>query len=248
MKKIIARVKKSLRFNDDFELDVRRTYFRLRTAAGLLGVALPTVLVAYGLSNGMAWHKMTSLSSFYWLSLDPPIGADAFLRTWFVSSLIAVGCCLIVYQGYGRLEDWLLNLAGLAAIVVALNPMPWRRMHTDPMHVHYISASIFFLLIAATIWFCARDTLPEIRDIKTRARWNRLYQSFAIAMFIVPGIAFFVSGHHQRTIWIETAGVWVFSAFWFAKTHELSRLSRMEPRAEAIPKIRRVAGRLEVTR
>ena len=117
---------------------------------------------------------MSSLSRFYWLSLTPPVDANALLRNWFVGSLVAVGCCLIVYRGYGYLEDWLLNFAGLAGVIVALCPMPWPGLHSDRLNVHYTSAASFFLLIAATIWFCARDPLSQVNDPRVRARWAKI--------------------------------------------------------------------------
>src|SRR5580704_6778592 len=109
-----------------FEVDIRDTYFALRIAAGGIGLILPVVLIAWGLGHDIAWSKMNSLSAFYWLSLDPPTDANAFLRTWFVGSLAAVGTCLIIYRGYGALENWLLNFAGIGAIMVALKPMLWK--------------------------------------------------------------------------------------------------------------------------
>jgi hypothetical protein len=248
MTTLVDRWRRLTRERGDFEVDVRSTYFQLRMAAGLIGALLPPILVGWGLLEGIIWSKMTSLSSFYWLSLTPPLGANAFLRNWFVGSLITVGCCLIVYQGYGSLEDWLLNFAGLAAIVVALNPMPWPGLHSDPLEVHDLSAIAFFLLIAATVWFCARDTLSQVHDRKVRLRWDRAYRILAILMIAAPLAAFFLAEKDQRTLWIEALGVWVFSSFWFAKTYELARVSEVEPRAGPAPKVRRVAGRLEVER
>ncbi|MGA7541209.1 MAG: hypothetical protein WBW93_20805 [Steroidobacteraceae bacterium] len=232
----------------EFEVDVRSTYFQLRMAAGLIGALLPFVLVGWGLLHDVPWNRMSSLSSFYWLSLTPPIDSNALLRNWFVGSLIAVGCCLIVYQGYGRLEDWLLNFAGLAAIIMGLDPMPWPGRHTDPLNVHYLSALTFFLLIGATIWFCARDTLAQVHDPRVRRRWDRLYRILAVAMIAAPLAAFLLARKDQRTIWVEALGVWVFSSFWFSKTYELSRVSEIEPAAGPAPTVRRIAGRLMVLR
>ncbi len=232
----------------EFDIDVRSTYFSLRMAAGLIGALLPVILVGWGLLYGVAWGRMTSLSSFYWLSLTPPVDPDALLRNWFVGSLIAVGICLIVYQGYGHLEDWLLNFAGTAAIVVALNPMPWPGLHTDPLNIHYAAAIIFFLLIASTIWFCARDTLSQVTDPNVQAGWDRIYRLLAIAMVAAPLAAFIFARKDQRTIWIEAVGVWVFSSFWFLKTYELKNVSQVEPKTGPAPKVRRIGGRLEVRR
>jgi hypothetical protein len=189
---------------------------------------------------------MTSLSAFYWLSLLPPGDSNALLRNWFVGSLIAVGTCLILYRGYGHLENWLLNVAGVAAIAVGLNPMPHPPLHEDPLNVHYIAAVIFFLTVGSTIWFCADDTLPGNLDNRSQRRWIALYRAFAIAMVAAPLAAFVLAVREQRTIWIEVVGIWVFSSYWFVKTFELSRVSLAEPSSGPAPLIRRVKGRLEV--
>jgi len=264
MTTLVDRLRQATGTEGEFDIDVRDTYFSLRMAAGLIAIVLPFVLVGWGLLHAVQWQDMTSLSSFYWLSLSSPGDPNMLLRNWFVGSLIAVGACLIVYQGYGRLEDWLLNFAGLAAILVALNPMPWppkdvfkthehvapwTTPHLDPLHVHYSAAVIFFLLIAATIWFCARDTLAAVPDPVVRKRWDRIYRIWAIAMAAVPiAVYVFFSNDGHLTLGLEVAGVWVFSGYWFAKTHELMHVSFVEPPAGPAPKVKRIAGRLEVLR
>jgi hypothetical protein len=255
---ILDRLKATAIANGAFELDIRSTYFALRLAAGLIGLLLPVILIGWGLWHHVSRNDMTSLSAFYWLSLLSPIDPNALLRNWFVGSLIAEGTCLVIYKGYGNLENWLLNLAGLAAVVVALNPMACRNVtaltpmqclqqHEDNWHVHYPAAIIFFLMIGATIWFCADDTLTDL-DTEVQSRWRLYYKTFAIAMVAAPLIAFLFAEEDVRTIWVEIAGVWVFSWYWFAKTYELSRVSMLEPPSGPSPRVRRLGGRLEVLR
>ena len=248
MTNIVDTMKALTRGPAQFDLDLRRTYFALRLAAGILGLLLPLVLVGWGLAHQVAWGRMGSLSAFYWLSQSPPADSNALLRNWFVGSLVAVGTCLIIYRGYGTLEDRLLNLAGLAACAVAFNPMPWPQLHEDRLHFHYAAAVSFFLLIAAVIWFCARDTLSAISDARVRARWAMTYQIFAIAMLAVPLAGYLLAAKNHQTIWIEALGVWVFSAYWFDKTHELSSVSMIEPSRGPAPRVRRVNGTLEIVR
>jgi hypothetical protein len=245
---IVDTVKALTRVPAQFDFDLRHTYFALRMAAGLLGLFLPLVLVGWGITHSVDWNRMGSLSAFYWLSQSPPADSNALLRNWFVGSLVAVGACLMIYRGYGRLEDWLLNSAGVAAVVVAFNPMPWPQQHEDTLHVHYSAAIVFFLLIAATIWFCARDTLAAISDARVRARWAVIYKVFAIAMLAVPPAGYLLAHGAHQTIWVEALGVWVFSAYWFVKTHELSRVSMIEPSKGPAPRVRRVNGALEIVR
>jgi hypothetical protein len=248
MTSIVDRLHALIRVPVQFDLDLRQTYFALRMGAGLLGLFLPLVLVGWGLTHEVPWNRMGSLSAFYWLSQSPPADSNALLRNWFVGSLVAVGMCLVVYAGYGRLENWLLNFAGLAAAAVAFNPMPWPQLHEDALHIHYTAAVVFFLLIAATIWFCARDTLAAIASAKVRARWGSTYKVFAIAMLVMPLAGYLLAARDHQTIWIEALGVWVFSAYWFAKTYELSHVSMIEPTKGPAPRVSRVNGVLEVVR
>jgi hypothetical protein len=255
---ILGRLKAAATANGTFDLDIRNTYFALRIAAGLIGLLLPVILVSWGLWHQVPLTDMTSLSAFYWLSLLPPLDPNALLRTWFVGLLIAEGTCLIIYKGYGNLENWLLNVAGLAAVAVALNPMACQgvgaltlmqclQQHEDSWHVHYPAAVLFFLMIAATIWFCADDTLADLEP-KVKLRWTLYYKAFALAMVAAPVLAYLFAEASARTIWVEVAGVWVFSWYWFAKTYELSRVSMIEPPSGPAPKVRRSGGRLQIVR
>ena len=248
MTNIVDAMKELTRVPDQFDLDVRHTYFALRFAAGILGLLLPLVLVGWGFTHDVTWDRMGSLSAFYWLSQSPPADSNALLRNWFVGTLVAVGICLIIYRGYGSLENRLLNVAGLAACAIAFNPMPWPQSHEDRLHIHYAAAITFFLLIAATIWFCARDTLTAIADTRVRARWTMIYKIFAIAMLAVPLAGYLLAARNHQTVWIEALGVWVFSAFWFVKTYELSNVSMIEPSRGPAPRVRRVKGNLEIVR
>ena len=204
----------------NFDKDARYTYFWLRVSMALIGAMLPIVVVVWGLLRKIEWSDMSSISAFYWLlspgETNPP------LRDWFVGSLCAVGLCLIIYYGYDRKDNWLLNFAGFFLALVALNPMPWppEKHQGFTLSIHYTAAVTFFLLIAATIWICAEKTLvaapPEMRP-----RWRTIYRSFSIAMLVAPTIAVIIGGQHHRTILVEAFGIWVFSAYWIVKTYEI---------------------------
>jgi hypothetical protein len=49
------------------------------------------------------------------------LGSDGYLmRDWFVGLLFAVGNFLYLYKGFGRAEDWALNIGGVLALGVAM--------------------------------------------------------------------------------------------------------------------------------
>jgi len=64
----------------------------------------------------------------------------------------------------------------------------------------------------------------------------------------VPLAGFLLAQRAHQTIWIEVLGVWVFSAYWFVKTYELSHVSMIEPAKGPAPRLRRVNGSLEIVR
>jgi hypothetical protein len=224
--------------------DFRPTYFALRFGVGIIGVLLPLILVGWGLYRGIAWSDMTALSAFYWLRI--PGDPTFILRNWFVGSLSAVGIGLIVYKGYGRLENQLLNLAGLALVSVALNPMAWPQVYEPRLPVHEIVAFIFFGMISATIWFCSGKTLVGSLKQEVRVRWMWIYRIFAIAMVAFPLGAYLLARREQRLIFVEVLGVWVFASYWFVKIYEVSRVSMVEPPSGPAPNLRWTAGRLEM--
>lgn len=213
----------------ELDRDFRQTYFALRNTLAGVGLLLPIVLVFVGgLALGVPWPRMTALSDFYWL---PTTCQDTPLRAWFVGSLCAAGISLIAYKGYGWLENWLLNLAGSALIIVALRPESWRPI-AYVGKLHYPAALVFFGLVTLTILFCAGKTLHDRVDQGRRDRWRRLYKILAVAM-LATVVAFPVGEwlHFAYTpIVVEWLGIWIFAAYWGVKTYELSRVSQLEPR------------------
>jgi hypothetical protein len=92
--------------------DFVQTYFALRLALGALAPALPLALfVAGGLLQGI--RLQPSISAYY----------HSDVRDMLVGVLCAIGCGLIAYKGFGRSEDWALNLGGVLACSIALFPM-----------------------------------------------------------------------------------------------------------------------------
>lgn len=91
------------------EMRVERTYFSLRLALTGLMAAL---LVALGFHAILTSCIRQSISAYYYTPL----------QAMFVGTLIAVGACLIVYQGTTYIENILLDIAGFLAFIVAFVP------------------------------------------------------------------------------------------------------------------------------
>ena len=246
MKSLMIRLR-ALAYPPDgpFDRDFRKTYFILRQCIGGLGLLVPIVLVGAGLINDIPWSQMGSISAFYWLS--PTTAPTGLLRDFFVGPLSAVGVCLIIYKGYGDLEDWLLNCAGGALLSVAFFPMAWppSQEHTPQFTVHFsvhdTAAVSFFLLIAATVWLCAGTTLGNLTP-EEQKRWIRWYRLLAILMAVAPLAAWALATRGHQTLMVEMAGIGVFSGYWFLKTYELQYVSRLEPKEGQAPELERVEG------
>jgi len=115
------------------------SYLFLRRAIGLIGLGLPAVLII-GKLIVQGGGLQDSISSYFYTDM----------RGVFVGSMCAVGAFLLSYRGYDVIDDVAGNLAGVAAVGVALFPTA----PADPSGtaaligvLHLVFAAIFFLTI-----------------------------------------------------------------------------------------------------
>ena len=99
----------SQRSRDRNELIV--SYLFLRQTVGWIGTLLPIVLLV-GNAISSAAPRPDSISGYYYTDM----------RNIFVGTLCALGVFLVAYRGYDGLDESITNVAGLAAIGVALCP------------------------------------------------------------------------------------------------------------------------------
>lgn len=179
------------------------SYSTLRWAMGGLGLILPPLLVVGGLSS--VWWLSTpldvqnSLSAYYHAGSagSSCTALEGVYRDLFVGILTAISACLIIYSGFGKLEDWLLNFAGVFLAGVAFFPMGWPEQQLIascrnapefrpfeasqflglPISLHAVSAVLFFMSITAVNIFTAMDTVKFLekrakdtsnRDLKSK--------------------------------------------------------------------------------
>jgi len=93
-----------------YQFDLLRTYRYLRLAMVLLVLLLFVSVTMY--INSASGQMLQSISASYYTPV----------RAVFVSSLCAIGTCLIVYQGNTDVEDVLLNGSGFFAFIVGFVP------------------------------------------------------------------------------------------------------------------------------
>ncbi|MDX8054489.1 DUF998 domain-containing protein [Lentzea sp. BCCO 10_0798] len=187
------------------------SYNTLRRLVGIIGMALPVVLVF-----GSFWLLKKpigpSISSYYHTDL----------RDWFVGSMWAFGVFLMAYR-LGRLDNALATVAGVLAILVSLFPTAsddtaaGARPLTATLHL--VCAATFFALLAVLSYLFAvpRDGYnPSPRH----RRAHKTCAGVIMASLIISGAVILSTGKDVETesIWVfllETAGILAFGVSWF---------------------------------
>ena len=220
------------RFQSIFRKQAIRSYLLLSFGMGAVAAALPILLVLFG-----GYENHFSISYFYYVN-------DA-TRNILVGGLCAIGVFLFLFHGLSRLENWILNIAGLAAIAIALSPMTLfggssaldqqcsREGQAFDVSIHTISAIVFFACLAGVAVFLAKGRVRHIADHATRRLFKRAYDAAGIAMIAMPpAVAAYnlLSGRgcaSHWVFWVECVGIGAFAFFWFVKTFEYRLLLRV---------------------
>lgn len=209
------------RLQEKFSNQAVRSYVYLCFGMGLIALLLPILLV---LAGGYEGHY--SISYFYHVS--------GLTRNIFVGILYATGVFLFLFQGLSRLESWILNIAGVSAISVAMNPMPEIQCdESSALTLHAASAVVFFVCLATVAIGFSKGRIQYIIYPPKRRAFKRAYDAAGFLMLAMPaGVAFlhFSSGRECESHWIfwaETFGIVAFSFYWFVKTLEFKLLLRI---------------------
>ncbi|WP_326565500.1 DUF998 domain-containing protein [Amycolatopsis rhabdoformis] len=196
-----------------------RSFLFLRRAIGVLGLALPFVVII-GKELLQGGGLQGSLSGYYYSDL----------RNVFVGTLCAIGVFLVSYRGYGRIDDIAGNIAAVAAVCVGLFPTsPVSATATERAVgvVHEVSAAVFFLTLA---FFClflftkSDDPAPTSR----KAARNVVYRVCggvilaALALIVLVGVFFdAATASLHPTVWLESLAVIAFGVSWLVKGEAL---------------------------
>ncbi len=200
------------------------SYLGLRKAIGIIGLALPFVLVI-GKSLLDSPGILSSISAYYYSAMGDVL----------VGSLCAIGVFLLSYRGYARKDDRAGDLACVFAIGVALFPTR-PALHPSSQqvlagHVHYGCALAFFLTLAyfCLVLFCKTDA----RKPMTRRKRHRnvLYRVCGYTILICVGLLGLYAGFFQHTplarldpvFWLETIAILAFGLSWLTKGEAILR-------------------------
>jgi hypothetical protein len=185
---------------NELQKHISKTYFLLRAGLGGLAFFFPILLLSLGY-YGLNIPWPTELSAYYWLSESHSAQRQVPLRGLFVGVLWALGCFLILYKGFSRAENRLLNIAGFAALIVALLPMHSGNLkyclvpatETTPEKnicgiddfsgFHTPAAIALFICMGIVAWACSQETLGELKS-EREGCWRFWYNLFAGVMIV----------------------------------------------------------------
>ena len=194
------------------------SYLWLRTAIGIIGIALPFAL-ALGKILFDGGGLQSSMSAYYYTNT----------RNVFVGSLCAIGIFLMSYRGYGRKDNIAGKLACVFAIGVAFFPTtpPTIAAPGDKLIgvIHLTCAALLFLTLAYFSLCLFRKTDPTKPPTPQKQRRNLVYAlcGYAILASILliatfkalPSLAPFQE--FKPVFWLEALAVVSFGVSWLTK-------------------------------
>jgi hypothetical protein len=185
------------------------SYLFLRRAIGLIGLALPVVLIV-GKQIVQGGDLIGSLSGYYYSDLG----------NVFVGAMCAVGVFLLAYYGHDHVDNIVSTVAGLGAIGLALfpttpgtAPTTWDRT-SGVLHLTF--AAVFFLSLA---YFCLR-LFPH--DGEQTPGTGVVYRTCgvvilaALVLIALTSWLRLVPAWHPA-LWLESVAVWAFGVAWLVK-------------------------------
>jgi hypothetical protein len=191
------------------------TYFGLRWGLGIAAFLLP-VVVRVG-ERLLTKHPLPeSISGYYHTGM----------RNYFVATLIVVAAFLFLYKGFSQLENYLLNIAGVATAGIAFFPTGCDSGATDCATftrpaVHGTCAIIAFGSIGIVAVFLGGSTLDLLNNERKEQRYRATYLLLGAAMIVLPLLTAFLARKDVASLyWVEFAALWVFVGYWLVKTIE----------------------------
>ena len=166
------------------------SYLALRKSVGVLGIALPFVLIigSYFFSN--CSQVQPSISHYYYTVMG----------TYFTGTLCAVALFLFSYKGYTKLDNRTGNFAGLCALLVAFFPtdaydgtlcafvVNKREASVNP--IHFTAAALLFSCFAFFCLYLFTQTKDKLHMTPRKRTRNKVYITCGIIIIIcIAGVA-----------------------------------------------------------
>lgn len=194
------------------ESDQLHSYLALRNAIGWIGILLPFVLMVGSVIVFGCKGILTTISQYYYSGM----------RDVMVGALCAIALFLFFYKGYDRFDDIAGNLAGIFALGIALFPTVKSGPNDVPATIHFISATLFFITLAAFSLFLFTRKGPN--PTRRKLLRNKIYIACGILMLIclIAILVFFnflADDLPESTFvfWAETIALVSFGISWLTK-------------------------------
>ena len=207
------------------------SYMFLRQTVGWIGTLLPIVLLAGAAFTSTA--RPDSISGYYYTDM----------RNIFVGTLCALGVFLVAYRGYDGVDESITNVAGFAAIGVALCPTKptvctagpgacpassVARLSTSQQvvgDIHLALAAITLIALGLMALRFANGSRPRF------AAENVIYRASGITVLCCVLLAALsnllpasVKGHWPWLFIFEALAVFAFGVSWFVKGRTIERI------------------------
>jgi len=192
--------------------DQTYSYLALRKAVGWIGILLPFILMTgtFLIFNGDGIQK--TISQYYYTGM----------RDVLVGALCAIALFMFFYRGYSKWDNRAGNLAGIFALGIAWFPTS----SIDPQNltgkIHFLCATIFFLILAnfSIVIFTKKD--PDPTDQKRKR--NMIYVACGVVMIVsLAAIMIYFTFFHipnsesHFVFWAETIALIAFGVSWLTK-------------------------------
>lgn len=194
------------------------SYLALRQAIGIIGLALPFVLV-FGKMLLEGPGTQSSISGYYHTDM----------RDVFVGSMCAIAVFLISYRGYERKDDIAGDVACAFALGLALLPIAPDEGATQGQKIigalHFLFAGCFFLTLAYFSLVLFRKTDPTRPPTRRKLQRNAVYAfcgyTILACLAAVAVIGLLSSDSPVKGLdpvfWLESAAIVAFGASWLTK-------------------------------
>src|SRR5436305_1973099 len=194
------------------------SYLTLRRAVGIIGFALPFVLIL-GKSLLQGPGIQPSISDYYY----------TITRDILVGSLCAIGVFLMSTKGYDRKDEIAGYLAGVFAIGTALFPTTPAHDPTSQAKVigflHYAFAALLFLTFAYFSLMLFTRTAPNKTPTRQKLHRNKVYR---VCGYTILGCILLIAAvkllpvrplvdRFRPVFWLETVAIVTFGLAWFTK-------------------------------
>lgn len=205
------------------------TYRTMRRAIGILGMALPAILFIWSVILCGGNFLLDSISAYYHTNM----------RDVFAGTLCAVSLFLFAYHGYDKWDFIAFKVAALGALGVAFFPAfikspinPWVHIMPNVSNltntVHYISAAIFFVTLAAVslFLFTKSSTGFRFRGLERRKLTRNIIYIVCGIIILLCCISMLILGlinedagifAIEPVFWVETIALFAFATSWLVK-------------------------------